>query len=485
MVAAAGFMGEGALEVLSEEGLDAVHARAMTILEEIGTDVRDEPALDILRAQGQHVDGQRVRWDREFVAEMVARAPASFTLTPRNPQRALTIGGGSLVLAPSGGSPFCSDLERGRREGSYADHVELVKLAHAADLLSCLQSGTVEASELDERSRHLDMDACILRWSDKPYVCYGTSGPKARDSVELAAIACGGREAIEQRPAIMGVVNPNSPLVWDHLMVDALREWATANQPVIVTPFLLAGATAPVSIAGGLALQVAEALSGVALAQTLRPGVPCLFGSFFTAVDMRTGGPAFGTPESVLGTLAGGQLARRYGLPYRGGGGLCSANALDAQASAETAMTLWATVLARSDFVLHAAGWLEGGLTTSYEKLVIDLEVLRMFNIIGAGIGVGDEEFAMEAMREEGPGGMFLASTHTLAHFREWVFMSPIFRSQAYVNWQKQGSPTADQTATAEWKRLLEGYVDPGIDPGMDEALTEFIARRKSEIEAE
>jgi trimethylamine---corrinoid protein Co-methyltransferase len=475
-------MGEGALGVLSEDQLDAVHEQAMTILQEIGTDVRDAPALDALREQGQHVDGQRVRWDREFVSEMVSRTPSTFTLVPRNPERAVTIGGGSLVMAPSGGSPFCSDLERGRREGTYADHLELVKLAHAADLLTCLQSGTVEASDLDEHTRHLDMDHCILRWSDKPYVCYGTSGPKARDAVELAAIACGGREAIEQRPAIMGVVNPNSPLVWDHLMVDALREWAIANQPVIVTPFLLAGATAPVSVAGGLALQVAEALSGVALAQTLRPGVACLFGSFYTAVDMRTGGPAFGTPESVLGTLAGGQLARRYGLPYRGGGGLCSANTLDAQAAAETVMTLWATVLAQSDFVLHAAGWLEGGLTSSYEKLALDLELLRMFRMIAGGIGIGDEEFALEAVREEGPGGMFLASTHTLAHFREWVFMSPLFRSQAYVNWVKQGSATADQQATAEWKRLLESYRDPGIDPAVDEAMREFIDRRKSEI---
>ncbi len=471
--------------MLSEEQLDAVHAQAMTILEEIGTEVRDGPALDALSAQGQKVDGQRVRWDREFVSEMVGRAPSTFTLSPRNPERAVQIGNGSLVLAPSGGAPFCSDLERGRREGSYDDHVELVKMAHAADLLTCLQGGTVEASDLDERSRHLDMDHSILRWSDKPYVCYGTSGPKARDAVDLVAIACGGREAIEQRPAIMGVVNPNSPLVWDGLMVESMREWATANQPVIVTPFLLAGATAPVSLAGGLALQVAEALSGVALAQTLRSGVACLFGSFYTAVDMRTGGPAFGTPESVLGTLAGGQLARRYGLPYRGGGGLCSANALDAQAASETVMTLWATVLSKSDFVLHAAGWLEGGLTTSYEKLALDLELLRMFATISGQIGVGEEEFAMEAVREEGPGGMFLASTHTLAHFREWSFMSPLFRSQAYVNWVKQGSPTADQVATAEWKRLLESYRDPGIDPAVDEEMREFMARRKAEIEAE
>jgi trimethylamine--corrinoid protein Co-methyltransferase len=476
------FAGAHAPAVLTGEQLDAIHAQAMTILEEIGTDVRDPEALALLRDQGQRVDGERVRWDREFVMEMVSRAPSRFTLTPRNPARAVTIGGGSLVLAPVGGSPFCSDLERGRREGSISDHVELVKMAHAADLLTCLQSGTVEASDLDERTRHLDMDYSILRWSDKPFVCYGTSGPKARDAVELAAIACGGQDEIERRPAIMGVVNPNSPLVWDFLMVDALREWARANQPVIVTPFLLAGATAPVSVAGGLSLQVAEALTGVALVQLIRTGVPCLFGSFYTAVDMRTGGPAFGTPESVLGTLAGGQLARRYELPYRGGGGLCSANAVDAQASVETTMTLWATMLAGSDFVLHAAGWLEGGLTASYEKLVIDLEVLRMFHIAATGISIGDEEFALEAVREEGPGGMFLGSTHTLEHFREWAFMSPLFRSQAYVNWQKQGSLTAERVATAEWRRLLDSYRDPGIDAAVDGALQEQMARRRAEI---
>jgi trimethylamine---corrinoid protein Co-methyltransferase len=474
--------GRAAPEPLGEEALEAVHEQAMAILEEIGTDVRDEAALELLRGCGQRVEGERVRWDREFVMEMVAQAPQSFTLVPRNPERSVTIGDGSLVLAPVGGSPFCSDLERGRREGTYDDHVELVKLAHAADLLTCLQGGTVEASDLGENTRHMDMDYSILRWSDKPYVCYGTSGPKARDAVELAAIACGGREAIEQRPAIMGVVNPNSPLVWDGLMVDALREWALANQPVIVTPFLLAGATAPVSIAGGLAVQVAEALSGVALVQCIRPATPCLFGSFYTAVDMRTGGPSFGTPESVLGTLAGGQLARRYRLPYRGGGGLCSANALDAQAAAETAMTLWATVLAGSDFVLHAAGWLEGGLTASYEKLVLDLELLRMFRMIAGGIAVGDEEFAIDAVREEGPGGMFLASMHTLEHYKE-SFMSPLFRSQAYVNWQKQGSPTADEVATAEWKRLLESYSDPGIDPAVEEQLSDYMTRRRAEIE--
>jgi trimethylamine---corrinoid protein Co-methyltransferase len=477
-------MFDGNREALSEEQLDAVHEGAMTVLEEIGTDVRHPELLDLLRGHGQSVDGERVRWDREFVMEMVAKAPSSFVLSGRNPDRAVTLGGAGPVLTPVGGSPFCSDLERGRRDGTYDDHVELVKMTHAAGLLTCHQSGVVEANDLHEDTRHMDMDYSIIRWSDKPYICYGTSGPKARDAVELAAIACGGREQIERTPAVMGVVNPNSPLVWDFLMADALAEWAKAGQPIAITPFLLAGATAPITVAAGLALQVAEALSGTAIVQMLRPGTGCMFGSFFTAVDMRTGGPAFGTPESVLGTLAGGQLARRYGLPLRGGGGLCSSNALDAAAAAETTMTLWATMLAGCDLVMHAAGWLEGGLTASYEKFVLDLELLKMFRLIGEGIDVDVEHFALDAVRAEGPGGMFLAADHTLAHFRDWLFMSPLFRSQAYVTWQKQGAPTTDQLATAEWKKLLDSYEDPGIDPAVDEQLREYIARRRIEIEA-
>jgi trimethylamine--corrinoid protein Co-methyltransferase len=220
------------------------------------------------------------------------------------------------------------------------------------------------------------------------------------------------------------------------------------------------------------------------MAQMIRPGVGCLFGSFFSAVDMRSGGPSLGMPESVLGTIAGGQLARRYGLPFRGGGGLCSANTLDAQAATESAMSLWGTYLAGSDLVLHAAGWLEGGLTTSYEKLVLDLEVLRMFERLRAGLDVGAEELALSTIREEGPGGMFLAAPHTLDHFRDWIFMSPLFRSQAYVTWQRQGAAETPEVATAEWKRMLEAYEDPGLDEGTDEALREYMTRRKRELDA-
>jgi trimethylamine--corrinoid protein Co-methyltransferase len=478
------FPPERPLDLLSEEQVQAVHDRAMTILEEIGVVVDGVDARALFRDQGQAVDGDRVRLDRQFVEAQVALAPSRFELRSRNPSRTFQIGGGSRVLAPVGGSPFCADLERGRREGTIADHDELVKLAHASPLLNCMQSGTVEAQELDESTRHMDMDYSVLRWSDKPYTCYGTSGPKARDGVELAAIACGGRDAIAAAPAILGIVNPNSPLVWDGLMVDALTEWARAGQPVVVTPFLLAGATAPVSVAGALAQQVAEALSGIALCQLIRPGCPVVYGSFFSAVDMRTGGPSFGTPESVIGTLAGAQLARHYGVPFRGGGGLCSANVLDAQAASESLNSLWAAILAGSDFVLHAAGWLESGLTASYEKLALDLEVLRMFDRLAEGIGFSDEEFALDALREEGPGGMFLGSTHTVAHFREWVFASPLFRSQAYVTWEAQGAVRAEQGATAVWKGLLDSYEDPGIDDAVDEELREYIARRREAVAA-
>ncbi len=475
------FTRETAPKVLTDEQIETIHRQAMRILEEIGTDVLHEGAKDLLSLHGQNVEGDRVRWDREFVMEMVARAPASFRVRARNPERGIEVGSGIPVWSSVGGPPFVSDLDTGRRGGSIADHDTLVKLTQATDLLNCAHSGAVEAMDLPVRSRHMDADYSAIRWSDKPYTTYGTSGPKARDGIEMAAIVHGGRDAIEAEPAILGVVNPNSPLIWDFRMTDALMVWAGANQPVIVTPFLLAGGTAPVSVSGALAIQVAEALSGVALAQTVRPGVACLYGSFFTALDMRTGSPAFGTPESVFGILAGAQLARRYGLPFRGGGGLASSNAVDAQAAAESQMMLWGTMLAGTDFVLHAAGWLEGGLTASFEKFALDLEVLAMFRRLSEGIGSSEEELAFDALAEIGPGGMFLASPHTMAHFKEWLYMSPTFLTPNFEEWELQGSPTADRRANVQWKKLLDSYEDPGLDPAIDEELRAYMAKRREE----
>jgi trimethylamine--corrinoid protein Co-methyltransferase len=472
---------EGGVPVLTEEQLEAVHETAMRICEEIGLDVLHDGARKLLAEAGLEVDEQRVRFDRGFVMERVAEAPSSFGLRARNLARSLEVGTGTPVWMNVGGPPFASDLEGGRRSGTLGDHDALVKLTHAAPPLNAVQTGAVEATDLDVMTRHLDMEYSTLRWSDQPYTTYGTNGAKARDGIAMASIVHGGRDAIEATPALLGIVNSNSPLVWDVKMLDALLAWAEAGQAVAVTPFLLAGATAPVSVSGGLAQQVAECLTGVAIAQLVRPGTPCLYGSFFTATDMRTGSPAFGTPESIFGVLAGGQLARRYGLPFRGGGGLASANVVDAQAGAESALMLWATVLARTDVVLHAAGWLEGGLTASFEKFALDVELLEQFARQARGIAFGDEELAFEALKEVGPGGLYLASPHTMAHFKEWLYMSPLFTTQDVATWQGMGSLDAQQRASASWRALLDSYEDPGIDEAIDEELRAYVARRKQD----
>ena len=477
------FEREQAPRVLSEEDIETIHRQAIRILQEIGTEVLDDRARARLSDAGQRVEDTRVWWDAAFVEEMVSKAPPSFRIHGRSPARAVTIGAGAPpVLAPVGGSPFASDLDDGRREGTIADHDRLVRLAHASELLTCLQGGTVEPTDLPVRTRHLDMEYSMIRWSDKPYVAYGTAGWKSQDAIDMAAIAHGGLDRIEANPALMIVVNPNSPLVWDARMVQALLVSAEANQPIVVTPFLLAGGTAPVTMAGALSIQAAEALSGVALAQLVRPGVGCLYGSFFTALDMRTGSPAFGMPEALLAVLAGRQLADRYRLPYRGGGGFSSANALDGQAAAESTASLWATMVAGTDFVLHAAGWLEGGLVASYEKLAFDLEVLRQLQRIRAGIAAGEDDLAFDAIAEAGPAGMFLASPHTMARFKQELYMSPTFLTADFATWDAGGRQSIEARSNAAWKQLLESYEDPGMDPVIDEELRTFMAKRREEI---
>jgi trimethylamine--corrinoid protein Co-methyltransferase len=426
---------------LSETDLDNIHAQAMRILENIGTEVDSDVMLRMLGEAGQRVDGTRVRWDAGFVMDQLAKAPGQFTLQGRDPRHAVTIGGGSLVHTPTGGAPFVADADRGRRDGDIAAHTELVKMAHASNLLPILQSGTTEAQDLSDLSRHMEMDYSILRWSGRPYILYGATGPRTRDGLALAAIAAGGEEALRRQPGVLGIVNPNSPLVWDRLMVEELMALAEFGQPVAITPFLLAGASAPVTLAGGLSLLVAETLSGVAMAQLVRPGAPCILGTFLNGVDMRSGGPSLGLPESTLGTLAGSQLARRYGLPLRGGGGLCSG-------------------------------------------LDLDVEVIKMFERMHKGIAVDESQLAYDVIEELGPGGLFLAHEHTLEHFRTESFMSPMFRSQAYPTWVKLGSPSVASVATSQWKKLLEEYEDPGIDAAMDAELRSFIDRRSAELEA-
>jgi trimethylamine---corrinoid protein Co-methyltransferase len=438
-----------------------------------------QDARKLLEEAGQKVEGDRVYFDRGFVMEQLAKAPHTFTLHARNSENTVEVGGGTTLWMGVGGPPFLSDLDEGRRAGTLEGHDTIIKLTQAASPLNCAQTGACEPTKMDVNTRHLDMEYSTLRWSDLPYTTYGTSGPKARDGIEMARIVHGGD--LGDRTALMGVVNSVSPLIWDFRMVDAMIAWAESNQATVVTPFLLGGATAAVSVAGGLAQQVAEALSGVAIAQTIRPGAPCLYGSFFQATDMRSGAPALGTPESIFGVFAGAQLARRYGLPFRGGGGLCSSNAVDAQAAAESSFMLWATMLAGTDVVLHAAGWLEGGLTASLEKFALDVELLEQLQVQQRGIGFSEEEFAFEALKELGPGGLWLAAQHTMDHFREWQYISPLFITQDFTTWSAAGGEETAARANRRWKQLLDTYEDPGIDPDIDAELIAYMDRRKSE----
>src|SRR5438309_2037833 len=455
----------------------------MTILEEIGIDFLHERARELFGEAGVRVEGERVRLDRGFVLEQVGAAPSSFQVQARNPANTVTIGGDHMVTAPVYGPPFVTDLEKGRRGATIEDFTNVDRLPQAPPALQCAGGTTVEPEDLPLASRHLDMLYSHARWTDKSFMGSVISAENARDSIEMAAIVLGGRGAIEATPALLALVNVNSPLRYDDRMLGALLEYAAANQPVIVTPFLMAGAMSPMGLAGTIAQQTAEALAGIALIQLVRPGAPCIYGSFLTNLDMQSGSPAFGTPESALGILASAQMARHYKIPFRGGGALTSSKAPDAQAAYESMMCLWPTVMGGVHFVLHAAGWLESALLASYEKFIIDVEALRMFEwMLTKGIPFDDEGFAMDGIREVGPGGHHLGSEHTMRHYRTGFYRPWISSTENYDRWQRMGARTADRVANEKWKQLLTDYADPGIDSAVEAQLKTFIEVRKDAI---
>ncbi|HEY3194317.1 MAG TPA: trimethylamine methyltransferase family protein [Candidatus Dormibacteraeota bacterium] len=470
-------------DILSEGDVEAIHGQAMTILEEIGIDFLHERAREIFKQAGMTVEDMRVRFDRGFVLEMVAKAPPVFDLQARNSDRSVTIGGDSVVTAPVYGPPFITDLERGRRGATIEDFNNFDKMAQAIDQIHCAGGTTVEPEDLPLGTRHLDMVYSHMRWTDKPFMGSVISAENARDTIEMASIVFGGRERIEKTPAVISLINVNSPLRYDDRMLGALLEYTEAGQPVIVTPFLMAGAMSPMGLAGTLAQQTAEALAGIALVQVMRPGTPTVYGSFLTNTDMQSGSPAFGTPESAMGILASAQMARRYHVPFRGGGALTSSKSPDAQAAYESMMCMWPTILGGVHFVLHAAGWLESALLASYEKFIIDVEALRMFEwILHRGLPVDEEGLAMDALREVGPGGHFLGAEHTLRNYRTGFYRPWISSTENYDRWNRFGARTADKVALERWKQVLAEYPDPGIEPDVDEQLREFMARRKQEI---
>jgi len=456
-------------DILSEDDVEAIHGQAMNILEEIGVDFLDAQAREIFGKAGMKIEDMRVRFDRDFILETVAKTPATFELQARNASRSVVLGGDNVVTAPVYGPPFITDLERGRRGATIEDFNNFDKMAQAIDQIHCAGGTTVEPEDLPLGSRHLDMVYSHLRWTDKPFMGSVISRENARDTIEMAAIVFGGRDRIEKTPAVISLINVNSPLRYDDRMLGALLEYSEVGQPVIVTPFLMAGAMSPMGLAGTLAQQTAEALAGIALVQLIRPGTPSVYGSFLTNTDMQSGSPAFGTPESAMGILASAQLT--------------SSKAPDAQAAYESMMCMWPTILGRVNFVLHAAGWLESALLASYEKFIIDVETLRMFEwILGHGISVDAEGLAMDAIREVGPGGHFLGAEHTLRNYRTGFYRPWISSTENFDRWNRFGARTADVVAAEKWKQVLAEYPDPGIDPGVDEQLQEFIARRKQEL---
>jgi len=471
-------------DILTADQVELVHQHAMTILQEIGIDFLHPRAVELLQGSGMQVEGERVRFDPAWVLAQVAKAPATFQVQARNPAHTVTIGADFMVNAPVYGPPFITDLDRGRRGATIEDFTNFDKLSQATPQIHCAGGTTVEPEDLPLGTRHLDMVYSHARWTDKPYMGSVISAENARDSIDMTAIVLGGRERIEETAAILALVNVNSPLRYDDRMLGALLEYAAANQPVVVTPFLMAGAMSPMGLAGTIAQQTAEALAGIALIQLVRPGAPCVYGSFLTNTDMQSGSPAFGTPESAMGILASAQMARHYHIPFRGGGALTSSKSPDAQAAYESMMCMWPTVLAGVHFVLHAAGWLESALLASYEKFVIDVEALRMFEwILERGMPVDDEGFAMDALREVGPGGHFLGAEHTLRHYRTGFYRPLISSTENFDRWNRHGARTADKVANEKWKQMLADYEDPGMDPAVDEELKHFMATRREQIE--
>jgi trimethylamine---corrinoid protein Co-methyltransferase len=480
------------LEILSADQVEAIHRASLSILRDVGVEVLGARALDRFEAAGAGVareDGARgpagrVRLDPGQVEELVALAPSRFELHARNPERDLVFGDRHLVFGAVGGPAFVTDLDRGRRAGNAADFEAFVRVIGSLDVIHQEGGGPLEPTDLPVETRHLDMYRTLATLLDKTWQCLASGRIVVDDAIEVACLARGvDRATLVREPSLMTIVNSNSPLRLDGPMSDGLIEMATWGQPVVATPFTLAGAMTPATLAGALAQQNAEALFMIALAQIVRPGAPMVYGGFTSNVDMRTGSPAFGTPEFVKGAIATGQLARRYGLPHRSSNVTGSAT-VDAQAAYESEMSIWGSVMGGASLLYQGAGWLEGGLTASFEKLILDAELLQQMAEVLVPIPVDDDALGLDAIAEVGPGGHFFGSAHTLERF-ETAFYQPMLSDwRTFEAWQDDGARTATERANRIWRQLLAEYEPPPLDASAGEALDAFVARRKREIAA-
>ncbi len=469
-----------AYSLLSEAVLEQIEQQADWILEEIGVEFRgDEQALALFRQAGATVKGNRVTFDAGHVRQLCSTAPKQFDLHAREPNNTITLGGDYLVLMPGYGSPFVTDLDKGRRYASLADFENFVKLSYLTPHLQHSGGTVVEPVDIPVNKRHLDMVYAHLRYSNKPFMGGVMTPERAQDSIDMVRLVFG-EEFVSKHAVVQANINVNSPLVYDDTMSAALRVYAAANQCVAVSPAIFGGAMGPLNPAAIAAQTLAEGMVGIALAQLVKPGCPCVFGSFHSTMNLKSGSLTFGTAEANLVTMALSQLGRRLGVPVRSGGGhVTSANSADAQAMQDSVSAMWATVLSGTHQVWHAAGWLEGGLTMSYEKFVMDLDNCGMLLKMIQGMPIDNDTFGQDAYREVGPGENFLSTAHTMRHFREANFQADIQEAGAYEYWLEAGSQSLEQRATARWKSMLEHYQAPDIDPAVNESLLDFIHRKK------
>lgn len=469
----------------TEEQLELIEHNADTLLEEIGIEFRDFPrALELFRDAGADIDGERVRFPRGMCRQIIQRsAPTAFTQHARNPARSVQIGGDSTVLVPAYGSPFVRDLDQGRRYANIEDFRNFVKLTYMSDSLHHSGGTVCEPVDLPVNKRHFDMVYSHMRYSDKPYMGSVTAAERAVDTVEMSRILFGDAfldETGNEKTVVINLINANSPMTFDDTMLGAAEVYAAANQATVVSPFILAGAMSPVTVVGTVTQILAEAMAGMAFVQLVRPGAPVVFGTFASSVSMQTGAPTFGTPEpsSVLYTAA--ELARRLGVPFRSGGGLNGSKLPDAQAAYEAANTLQAAMLAGVHFMLHTAGWLEGGLVMSYEKFLMDADQAGMLEVFARGLDTSENGQAMDALREVGPGAHFLGCSHTQRNFESAFYMSSMADNNSFEQWESEGALDASQRASKRVKEMLDAYEAPAIDESIDEALCAYIERRKS-----
>jgi len=468
-------------ELLDEAALELIEHNADTVLEEIGIEFKEFPeALALFKEAGAEIDGERVRFPRGMCRSIIqASAPSEYTQHARNPERNVVIGGKRTVLVPAYGSPFVRDLDRGRRYATIEDFRNFVKLTYMSPGLHHSGGTVCEPVDVPVNKRHFDMVYSHIKYSDKPFMGSVTAPERAQDTVDMAKLVFGD-DFVENNTVITSLINANSPMTFDATMLGAATVYARHNQATMISPFILAGAMSPVSVTGTLTQILAEALAGITYVQLVKPGAPVIFGTFAAAVSMQTGAPTFGTPEPSLIIYAAAALARRLGVPFRSGGGLCGSKVADAQAAYESANTLQTSALAGVNFMLHTAGWLEGGLVMGYEKFIMDIDQANMIGVLLNGVDLSENGQAMDALREVGPGSHFLGSEHTQANFETAFYRSSVADNNSYEQWEEEGSMDTAQRANKIWKKMLNEYVPPELDVSIDEALQDFMTRRKA-----